>query len=135
MSFVGVPIISGRMNLSDHKCVIIRMTVSLTKTVRVSLSNDVWKLFLAFILCSPVVMTIFVTKSMISKIVDIGEHGKIFALIGSLEGISSLVASTVMTLLYQSTTHINAGIVFVFEVAFLVVWIPVLCLSIRGCDK
>ena len=100
MSFVGVPIISGRMKLSDQKCVIIGTIVLLVKIVALSLANEIWMLFLAFILCSPRILAISATKSMISKTVDRDEHGKIFALIGSQEGISSLVGSIVMTFSY-----------------------------------
>ena len=135
MSFVGVPFISGRLKLSDQWCVVIGTIVLLVKSVALSLSNQIWMLFLVFIICSPGIMTISVTKSMISKMVDNDENGKIFALISSIESVSFLAGSTLMPLLYQRTAHIYAGIVFVVEAALLITWLPVLYLSIRGYDK
>ena len=135
MSFVGVPFISGRLKLPDQWCVMIGTIVLLVKIVTLSLSYKIWMLFLAVILCSPRIMTISVTKSMISKMVDNDENGKIFALISSIESVSFLAGSTLMPLLYQSTAHVYAGIVFVVEAALLVTWIPVLYLSMRGYNE
>ena len=132
MAFVGVPIISGRMKMSDHWCVLIGTTFLLIKIVILSLSYEIWMLFLAFILCSPRIMTVSATKSMISKIVNRDENGKIIALISSIEAISSVVGSTLIALLYQYTAHIYPGIIFIFESALLAAWLPALYFSIRG---
>ncbi|XP_074641358.1 lysosomal proton-coupled steroid conjugate and bile acid symporter SLC46A3-like [Tubulanus polymorphus] len=116
-----LPLLSVVFKIQDVNLVIIGIVFKTTRLVFVSVSDQTWMIFVGVIVGSVSGMIVSGSKSIISKLVDEDEIGKIFSLLSCGETASNLLGAIIFTNLYSVTFQIFPGMAFVIEAAIYIV--------------
>ena len=135
VTFFVVPVLSKRFEVCDFHLVILGLTMHIIMAIALGLANQIWMIMCIYVVSSLRMISITGNKSIISKIVEKNETGKIFALLGTLEMLSNLLGSVTMTAVYRLSFKVYPGAAYIVDGGLLLLWLPVVCLLLRGVDN
>lgn len=134
---IFLPILSNVFNLSDSIISIIGLSCACIRFLVMAWSNRSWMVWLAVVIGSVGGVINSPVRSLLSKMVDEHEVGKMFSLLGSGETMAKFLA-VVFTYLYGSTLDIFSGIAFLLAAALYTIMILIVLVvhvNIKGSDE
>lgn len=98
------------------------------ENLTLAFSTQSWMLYLSAVVGSSGPLTISMIRTIISHLTDPKEQGAAFAGLGTMEGLSGMTSSALLTTIYASTLSWMKGFVFVISSLFFI--LPVILMSI-----
>ncbi len=108
----ALPILSYRYQIPDMYLVILGICAKVIRLLILSFSTSTWHIYIAILIGSLIAITVSALKSLLSKVVDAFETGKMFSLVSFGETLSSLFGSLVFSNLYAATASVFPGFSF-----------------------
>ncbi|XP_055751798.1 proton-coupled folate transporter [Salvelinus fontinalis] len=107
--------------LEDSWVSLVGLASNMTGLVVISLANTTELMFTGYGLCFLYMAATPVLRAKLSKLVGPEEQGALFASVACVEGLCSLVASSLFNSLYPATLHIMKGFPFLFGALLLLI--------------
>jgi len=116
-----LPLLSYRYQVPDMYLIMLGLVFKMIRLLLLAFSIHTWMVYCAMIAGSLIAITVSALKSLISKMVDNNEIGKLFSIVSFVETLSSLFGSLVFSNLYAVTAAIFPGFSFlVTSVLYLI---------------
>lgn len=122
-----LPILSKRMH--DISLVLIGVFFKFGRVICIAVGSNSYVMFASVVVGAPASMVVSGSKSIVSKLVEYDEVGKIFSLLSTGETVSNLIGAVVFTTIYKITLPIWPPTVFVIEAVFFCILFMVLFCS------
>lgn len=110
-----LPVFSNYLMLSDATIILLGIVCKLIRLMWAGFCNASWMVFVSVAIGSMAGMITSVLRSLISKMVDTDEAGKMFAILSVAETSSKFLGSLIFLNIYSFTAHIFPGIAFLVE--------------------
>ncbi|CAD5120797.1 unnamed protein product [Dimorphilus gyrociliatus] len=121
-----LPILSKRMH--DVSLVLIGIFFKFGRVICIAVGGSSYVMFASVVVGAPASMVVSGSKSIVSKLVQYDEVGKIFSLMSTGETVSNLIGAVIFTTVYKITLPIWPPTVFVIEAVFFsLLFLVILC--------
>jgi MFS family permease len=110
-----LPVLSNYFMLSDVTIILLGMICKLARSMWAGFCDTSWMVFVSVAIGAMAGMITSALRSLLSKMVDTDEAGKMFAILSVAETSSKFLGSFIFLSIYSLTAHIFPGIAYLVE--------------------